>query len=259
MKNVLTGIAVALVFLMLSFSIVSAESSDNGSDSKDIRDNVKSLREDARNIREDMQNLREQMREQRQLRGKQPVNVEDINESASNSSDVKDSLKDLQDKDNLKRIGFAESNAGTGWITDNSEGFVVGIAWVEQSFAQLNKTSGQVENSNITKTIGRLSVESIGTYKLVLTSSSNSSLTFDVFSQEDKPNLENATSIGTLTLNEKTSPSNLNVYDGTLTLNGGDISGTWDVNVATHSSTLKGNAFEGNKKGFFQRLMFWRK
>jgi len=162
---------------------------------------------------------------------------------------------------NLKRVGFANTWSGHGWIENGESGYHITGLWAVQKFATLDADMASVENTRTGRTLGRLHVAGAGNYKLVRYNddlASEDSVDFQVISLNDKyprsdaeDTVEGATSangeilpgvvVGKLSLTKKTSYVGLTTWDGSLVFDSGVLSGKWDVEFATTLKRVRQN------------------
>ncbi|MCD4770923.1 hypothetical protein K8R30_00725 [archaeon] len=163
---------------------------------------------------------------------------------------------------NLKRVGFANTWRGHGWIENGESGYHITGFWAVQKFAALDADMASVENTRTGRTLGRLHVAGAGNYKLVRYNddlTSEDSVDFQVISLNDKyppysdaeDAVEGATSasgemlagevVGKFTLTKKASYVGLTTWKGLLVLDSGDLSGEWDVEFATTLKRVRQN------------------
>jgi len=163
---------------------------------------------------------------------------------------------------NLKRVGFASTWSGHGWIENGDSGYHITALWAVQRFATLDADLTNVEDTKVGRTFGRLNIAGDGNYKLVRSNSETSedSVTFDVVSLVNKryaySDTEDAVEgaslsateelegriVGKLSLTKKASYVGLTTWEGSLVFDSGDLSGEWDVEFATTLKKVRQNA-----------------
>ena len=205
---------------------------------------------------------------------------------------VKEANSTLQ---GYRHFGGSQVTYAQGWATFDDSGYLVNVLWVSQTFAKAsveeirdireqykdcmeneerrnrtciyNATQAlkDVANETIQKrSFGKLQL-GVGrnhqNFKLVKNEFTNDSVNFDVYTIDSR----NATrdKVGTLDL-EATHYSDMTLWQGQLVIESGDRAGTYEVSLASKSAIVIGlglNNIESisNKKGFWQRLMFWRR
>jgi hypothetical protein len=165
---------------------------------------------------------------------------------------------------NLKRVGFANTWTGHGWIENGESGYHITGLWAVQRFAALDADMASVENTESGRAFGRLNIAGSNNYKLVRdnTGSTEDSVNFQVISLSNnkvyphdmEDSVEGAVYspsgeilagevVGKFTLTKKASYVGLTTWKGYLVLDSGALQGEWDVEFATTLKRVRQNAF----------------
>jgi hypothetical protein len=185
------------------------------------------------------------------------IGTEDINRVLAESGE--------STSPNLKRVGFANTWTGHGWIENGESGYHITGLWAVQRFAALDADMASVENTESGRTFGRLSIAGGGNYKLVRDNddlTSEDSVNFRVISLSNNKyayhDMEDAVEgavyspsgeilagevVGKFTLTKKASYVGLTTWKGYLVLDSGNLAGEWDVEFATTLNRVRQNAF----------------
>ena len=214
----------------------------------------------------------------------------EVSDESSLTEMVEDSNKTLP---GYRHFGAAQVTKGQGWAISEDSGYLVNVLWASQIFARAPKEeiqqirqqyknctdSAGKRNRNCTidaidslrtandsiqkRAFGRLQI-GVGkdheNFKLVKNTFDNKSVIFDVYTI----NSRNATrdKVGSLELEGK-HYTQFTLWEGTLKINSGDHVGTYQVSLASKSVIANSlgkvkEIVKEQRKGFFQRLRFWR-
>ncbi|MEK6757761.1 MAG: hypothetical protein AABX88_01405 [Nanoarchaeota archaeon] len=213
-------------------------------------------------------------------------NIDDAAVAGVSSTDIGSAVQDIKELQKHKRVGFVKITRGNGWIENGQEGTLINGFWVAQRFAKIDNASNKTA---IVKGFGKLHVDKGGNYKLVIAnendvSENETKVSFNLIPLGDEyESTEEATgsSVGQIVLTRELGLKGLKTWKGTLTLNDGRLAGSWNVVLATDSKTInhqkvakikadrQGNAdatrndsvagTEPPKRGFWQKVQFWKK
>ncbi len=169
----------------------------------------------------------------------------------------------------FKRIGFTEIWRGSGWITNDDKGYLIGGFWAHQAYTK----QGDADVKHLS--YGRLHIAKAGSYRLVKTTESEigESVEFYLVPIGTKVrSIEDAqtNSVGTLSLNKVLEYTNLVRWDGTLELKSGSALGTYSVELGTVKYNVRPivaaaavgaikDAKQAGKISFWKRVQFWKR
>jgi len=201
--------------------------------------------------------LAEELTDVSQLETLETTNLE-MQETAS---EIAEQTKDFN------KVGFADIWRGNGWITNEEKGFLIYGFWAHQSYTKNRETD--IKHL----AFGKLKIAKVGNYKIIKENQTNlsDSIVFYVIPIGTKITRENAeaNSVGTLSLNKDKEYADLVIWSGTLVLNSGANSGTYQLKMATIKNTIKpavaktfAGAMQDAKKAksvsFWRKIQFWR-
>jgi len=167
------------------------------------------------------------------LTPKKVLEVKDIGEVEIPKLDKEKTLNNIREFEEKRKLGFSESWSGTGHISNGEEGYLVSAFWAIQKFADYDKET-KVFNTEITeKASGNLKIVNSGNYHLTLVERDADSFTFNVALNSAKNR------IGTLELNMNSELSGITIWSGTLDFKEGELSGTWNIVLATSNHVIK--------------------
>ncbi|MCK5149792.1 hypothetical protein KAJ87_02610 [Candidatus Pacearchaeota archaeon] len=170
------------------------------------------------------------------------IDASEIETTEIETEEVEELLEEVEAVPGFKRVGFAKTWRGQGWISNDDEGHLVSGFWASQRFAKINTADNEVEAVKTIRAFGRLRIAGAGVYRLIRAPTteeieSATSVSFYVIPMNKKVYAEESElardSVGKLVLTRREALKGLTIWDGTLNFESGNLQGSWDVELGT--------------------------
>ncbi len=167
------------------------------------------------------------------------VNIEEIGDLEIPEIKKEEALEKVKEFEDKRKLGFAESWRGSGYIQNGEKGFLISAFWTLQKFADKEDDAKKPETI-VERAFGNLKVAKTGNYHLSMTERTENSITFEVVSEVPKDSTQKKPDeIGTLVLKKKTELIGLTIWEGTLEFSNGKLVGSWQVELITDTHVVK--------------------
>lgn len=170
------------------------------------------------------------------------IDASEIETTEIETDEVEELLEEVEAVKGFKRVGFAKTWRGHGWISNDDEGHLISGFWASQKFAKINTANKEVEGIKTIRAFGRLRIAGAGVYRLIRAPTTEeienvNSVSFYVISMNKKVYAEESElirdSVGKLVLKRREELKGLTIWDGTLSFESGILQGSWDVELGT--------------------------
>lgn len=170
------------------------------------------------------------------------IDVSEIETTEIETDEVTELLQEVEAVPGFKRVGFAKTWRGHGWINNDDEGHLISGFWASQRFAKINTADKEVEEVKTIRAFGRLRIAGFGVYRLIRAPTteeieSANSVSFYVIPMNKKVYAEESElardSVGKLVLTKKQGLKGLTIWDGKLNFESGNLQGSWEVELGT--------------------------
>lgn len=197
-------------------------------------------------------------------------NVSQIETTEVTNQEMQETTSEIAEQTvKFKRIGFTEIWRGSGWITNDNNGYLISGFWAHQAYTKQN--ASDVKHLSY----GRLHIAKVGNYRLVKTVQSEIAENIEFYLVPIGIKIKSVeeaqtNSVGTLSLTKISEYSNLVRWDGTLELKSGSAQGTYNVELGTVKYNVRPivaaaaagaikDARQAGKISFWKRVQFWKR
>lgn len=196
--------------------------------------------------------------------------VSQLESVETTTAETQESIDEIAEQTkNFKRVGFTDIWRGSGWMTDEDSGYLIGGFWAHQAYTKNGETDVKYFS------FGKLRIAKVGNYRLVKTTDSEITESVDFYlvplgikvktKEEAQTN-----SVGTLSLTKVLEYPSLVKWTGTLELNSGNIQGNYNVElgtiknnvrpvVATAAAGALKDAKQAGRVSFWKRVQLWKR